>query len=109
MSLSNISTPELLKQIGKDPRSYVIFIFAGLMWYFVFKWTGTTGEMNNNCKAENAELRKELAIERQMNYDYLRHDRDRSDSIRMALARQLDSLLHERLEDKTKTNLRNNP
>lgn len=105
--IQHLPTKELLKAIGKDARSYVIFIFAGLIWYFVFRFTGAINQVNENCEREKAQLRQEIIIVRQQYNDLIISDRERSDSMQREMARQLDNLLHDRLEIKTKANLQN--
>ncbi len=104
-----VPTKDLLKQIGKDPRSYVIFLFAGLIYYFVFKFTGASDLVNANCETEKAALRKEkeelsrdLTVERQWNNTLILQLIKKEQS-----AEQLDSLLRTKLEEKTKENLQN--
>lgn len=105
--MQQIPTPELLKQIAKEPKSVVIFLLTGLVWYFVFKWAGVSGEVSQNCEKEKAALRQEIVIARQQYNDLIISDRERSDSIQREMAKQLNNLLHERLEIKTKQNLQN--
>lgn len=109
MNLSNLPTPELLKQIGKDTRSWWFFLMTGLVWFFVFKWSGVTGQMNVNCENEKAALRKEKeALTTQLD-----SERQRETALILELVRkdqssaQLDSLLRSKLEVKTKENLQN--
>lgn len=104
--MNQLPTPELLKQIAKEPKSVVIFLLTGLVWYFVFKWAGVSGEVSENCEKEKTALRQEVVIVRQQYNDLVIDDRERSDSMQRELTMKFDSLLRDRLEYKTKQNLK---
>lgn len=93
---------DVLKNINRYTKEFVIFLIAALLSFFVSEWTGATDKINVNCENEKKELRKELATERQRNDILIQQLIDKDEK-----AKQLDSLIRSKLEDKTKENLQN--
>jgi hypothetical protein len=47
-------------QILKSPQTYMMIVAVCIMMFFVTQWTGSADDQNENCRADNIELRKEL-------------------------------------------------
>lgn len=47
-------------QIAKAPVTYMLMIALSLMWFFVYRFGASSDQVNANCEAEKAELRKDL-------------------------------------------------
>jgi hypothetical protein len=46
-------------QIAKAPVTYMLMVALSLMWFFVYRFGASSDQVNQNCEAEKAELRKE--------------------------------------------------
>jgi hypothetical protein len=47
-------------QVLKSPQTYMLMVAVSLLWFFVYQFTGSSDQVNINCEAEKAQLRKDL-------------------------------------------------
>lgn len=56
-----LQTPKVtFEQILKSPPVYMLMVAVALLSFFVYKYGMSSDQVNINCEAEKAELRKEL-------------------------------------------------
>ena len=51
-------------QILKSPPVYMLMVAVSLLWFFVYQFSNSSDQVNENCEAEKTELRKELTQSR---------------------------------------------
>ncbi len=47
-------------QVVRAPVTYMLMVAISLLWFFVYRFGASSDQINRNCEAEKAELRKEL-------------------------------------------------
>lgn len=60
MSMESLSPKITFEQILKSPPVYMLMVAVAMLSFFVYKYGMSTDQVNINCAAEKAELRKEL-------------------------------------------------
>lgn len=58
MANDRLSTTEItFKDIVKQPIVYMLLVAVSAAWFFVYQYTGASGQVNKNCEAEKVILR----------------------------------------------------
>jgi hypothetical protein len=59
-------------QIVKHPVTYMLLVAISLLWFFVYRFTGASNQVSENCEIEKTQLRTELTHERSKNDDLVK-------------------------------------
>ena len=58
-----------IQEVAKHPLAYVLMVAVGVVWFFVYQFSGASSLVNKNCEQEKTQLRIELTEERKQKND----------------------------------------
>lgn len=67
--MERITPKATIGEVAKHPFAYLLIGAIGIVWFFVYQFSGASSLVNKNCELEKTQLRSELSDERKQKND----------------------------------------
>ena len=103
--MSNQIPKASFAEIVKHPVTYMLLVAVSLLWFFVYQFTGASGQGLISCEEEKLHLRTELLQTRQEKDDLVQALLVKNGIIN-AITKNTDSLVRQKVGNEAKSHIK---